>query len=37
MQEQLLELICKKIEKGKGLEQIVDELEETEEVIRPLY
>lgn len=33
----LLTLIQKKLVKGKSLEQIADELEETTEVIRPLY
>ena len=36
-QEQLLSLISKKIEKGKPLKQIADELEENIEVILPLY
>ena len=36
-QEQLQLLISKKIAKGKSLEQIADELEETIEVISPLY
>lgn len=36
-QEQLLELIQKKIIKGKSIEQIAQELEETEEAILPLY
>ena len=36
-QEQLLMQIYKKIEKGKSLEIIVEELEETVEVILPLY
>lgn len=35
--DHLLELISKKIAKGKSLEQIADELEETIEVISPLY
>ncbi len=35
--DHLLELISKKITKGKPLEQIADELEETVEVILPLY
>ena len=34
---QLLALIQKKFAKGKSLEQIADELEETVDVIRPLY
>ena len=36
-QEQLLTLISKKMEKGKSLEQIADEIEETVEAILPLY
>ncbi len=36
-QELLLEQICKKISKNKSLEQIANELEETVEVILPLY
>ena len=36
-QEQLLMQIYKKIKKGKSLEIIVEELEETVEVILPLY
>lgn len=36
-QQMLLGLIEKKIEKGKSLAQIADKLEETEEVILPLY
>ena len=36
-QEQLIELIKKKLNKGKSLEQIADELEESVETIRPLY
>ncbi len=36
-QQQLFDLIRKKIAKGKSLEQIADELEETEETILPLY
>lgn len=36
-QEQLLELIRKKIIKGKSIEEIAEELEETKETILPLY
>ena len=36
-QEQLLMQIEKKLSKGKTIEQIADELEETVEVIMPLY
>lgn len=36
-QEQLLELIRKKIIKGKSIEQIAEELEETKETILPFY
>ena len=36
-QEQLLLLMSKKIEKGKSIEQIADELEETIENILPMY
>ena len=36
-QEQLLMQIEKKLLKGKTVEQIADELEETVEVITPLY
>lgn len=36
-QKKLLELIRKKIPKGKSLEQIADELEETTDSILPLY
>ena len=32
-----MQLIHKKVMKGKSLEQIADELEETEESILPLY
>lgn len=37
VQQTLLAQIRKKLEKGKSLEQIADELEETEDVIWPLY
>ena len=37
MQQKLTEQIQKKIYKGKSLEQIADELEETPDAIRPLY
>ena len=37
MQQKLKEQIRKKIYKGKSLEQIADDLEETPDVIRPLY
>jgi len=33
----LRSLIEKKIQKGKALAQIADELEETEEAVRPIY
>ena len=36
-QEQLQILIAKKVDKGKTIEQIADELEETVEAIMPLY
>ena len=36
-QQQLLSLIQKKIQKGKSLSVIADELEETVDIIRPLY
>lgn len=36
-QEHLLKQMYKKIGKGKSLEQIADELEETVEIIFPLY
>ena len=36
-QQQLLSLIQKKIQKGKSLSVIADELEETVDTIRPLY
>ena len=36
-QQKLMQLIQKKVIKGKSLEQIADELEETEESILPLY
>ena len=36
-QQKLMQLIHKKVMKGKSLEQIADELEETEESILPLY
>lgn len=36
-EEKLLMLICKKIQKGKSIEQIADELEEDVETIQPLY
>lgn len=36
-QQQLLSLIQKKIQKGKRLSVIADELEETVDTIRPLY
>lgn len=36
-EQTLLALIKKKIDKGKSLAQIADELEETQEVILPLY
>lgn len=36
-QEQLSSMIAKKITKGKSLEQIADELEETVDEILPLY
>ena len=36
-QEQLMELIKKKLDKGKSLERIADELEESVENIKPLY
>lgn len=37
VKQQLLSQITKKLHKNKSLSQIADELEETEEVIRPLY
>ena len=36
-EEKLSEQIRKKIQKGKPLDQIADELEEVPETIRPLY
>ena len=36
-EQQLLSLIQKKIQKGKSLSVIADELEETVDTIRPLY
>lgn len=36
-ERKLIELMRKKLAKGKDLKQIADELEETEEVILPLY
>ncbi len=36
-QEQLSSMIVKKITKGKSIEQIADELEETVDEILPLY
>ena len=37
LEEKILDLIEKKLAKGKSLAQIADELEETEEAILPLY
>ena len=36
-QNKLLQQIEKKLAKGKSLEQIADELEESVEIVRPLY
>ena len=35
--QKLLELVKKKLDKGKSVSQIAEELEETEDVILPLY
>lgn len=35
--EQLLRLICKKLVKGKSLEEIADDLEEDVDTIKPMY
>ena len=37
LEEKLIMQICKKIQKGRSIEQIADELEEDVETIQPLY